>query len=464
MSGNVDIEVRVKERARPLWAKERVLTLDVLRGFALLGIMFINVYAFFNPDPRAWFSVPWASIGSAEYSYEVFKIFFIQGKFYTLFAFLFGLGFAMQLASAERRGGSFALRFLWRMMILWLIGAFHLLFIWDGDILHSYAGAGLLLLVCFGIKRLVLDKLVSLLSTTRDKAPRWLMLVLAALLLFGPQLKFGSVVYQQSQIMKAHEAGQPLTKQQQTTVDRNLKQSSPQGRVKHQELLDKTTAVFTDGSYVDTVNHRMSTTSTRLLPGMFWVTLCGIFLVGAYFGRNEYIERAAELRGGFVKLAIAGLIVGVPTSMMFVYASTAKPVDGGMFWLWLSFISKSSSALAFALMYVSIVTLSMLTPAKRWLIHLAPVGRMALSNYLIQSIIGTLVFYGFGLGLMNNISIVIQVGYVVVLFSLQMLFSRWWLARFRFGLAEWMWRSLTYLKLQPLRIKQSAPEMTQKLV
>ncbi|NQZ09835.1 MAG: DUF418 domain-containing protein [Algicola sp.] len=464
MSGNIDTGVGVKVRARPLSAKERVLTLDVLRGFALFGIMFINVYAFFNPDPRAWFSVPWSNIGPAEYSYEVFKIFFVQGKFYTLFAFLFGLGFAVQLASAERRGGSFALRFLWRMVILWLIGAVHLLFIWDGDILHSYAAAGLLLLVCFAIKRLVLDKLVNRFSATRDKAPRWLMLVVAALLVFGPQINFGRVVYQQTQIMKAHEAGQSLTTQQQVIVDRNLKLGDPARAEQHQKSIDKTGVVFKEGSYVDTVNHRITHSSKRLLPGMFWVTLCGIFLVGAYFGRNEFIERAAQLRGGFVKLAIAALVIGVPTSLLFVYAYTAKPADGGIFWFWLTFISKSSSALAFALMYVSIITLSMLTPAKRWLLHLAPVGRMALSNYLIQSIIGTIVFYGFGLGLMSNIGILIQVGFVVVLFSLQIVFSRWWLARFRFGLVEWLWRSLTYLKLQPFRVKISNPAMAEKLV
>jgi uncharacterized protein len=462
MSENIDTEV--KERARPLFAKERVLTLDVLRGFALFGIMFINVYGFFHPDPRGWFDVSWSSVGSAEYGYEVFKVFFVQGKFYTLFSFLFGLGFAVQLASAERRGGNFTLRFLWRMVILWLIGTVHLIFIWDGDILHYYASAGIMLLGFFAIKRLVLDKLVNRFSKTRDKAPRWFMLVCAALIIFGPQISFGRVVYQQAQIIKAHDAGQTLTQQEQSIIDRDLRYRSPLRADQHQKAMDKTLAVFTDGSYVDTVNHRIEHSSKRLLPGMFWFTLSGIFLLGAYFGRNEFIERAVQLRSGFIKLAIAGLVIGVPTGLLFVYGYTAKPADGGIFWLWLTFISKTSSALSFALMYVAIITLLMLGPAKRWLIHLAPVGRMALSNYLIQSIVGTFVFYGFGLGLMNNISVLLQVGYVVVLFALQMVFSRWWLDRFRFGLVEWLWRSLTYLKLQPLRIKPSTPEMAERVV
>src|SRR5690606_4235064 len=125
-----------KARIEPVQPDERIHTLDVLRGFALFGILFVNVGTLVNP--AAWFTVRWDGIGPVDYAIEALKLFFVQGKFYTLFAFLFGLGFAVQLARAKKAGRGFALRFLWRVTILWFIGLFHLVVLWDGDILNTY--------------------------------------------------------------------------------------------------------------------------------------------------------------------------------------------------------------------------------------------------------------------------------------------------------------------------------------
>ena len=144
-------------RAEPVCPGERIVTLDVLRGIALWGILFVNVSA--TTQPADWFGVAWTEIGPLDYLTEVLKLFFVQGKFYTLFAFLFGLGFAVQLGRAEDKGQRFVWRFLWRMLLLWGIGFAHVIFLWDGDILNMYAVGGVLLLVFYGIKRL-LDRLV----------------------------------------------------------------------------------------------------------------------------------------------------------------------------------------------------------------------------------------------------------------------------------------------------------------
>ena len=137
----------VPEPARPTLANERIETLDVIRGFALFGIMFVNVYAFVHP--HNWFGVDWQNLSPLEYGAEIFKLLFTQGKFYSLFAILFGIGFAVQLSSAQKRGGPFALRFLWRITILWLFGVAHLLLLWNGDILNSYAVGGVFLLIFY---------------------------------------------------------------------------------------------------------------------------------------------------------------------------------------------------------------------------------------------------------------------------------------------------------------------------
>jgi uncharacterized protein len=450
MSENIESVEAKPVEAKPVSVNERIITLDVMRGFALLGIMFINVHGFVNPAD--WFSVSWQELSGVVYGIEVFKLVFTQGKFYTLFAFLFGLGFAVQLASAEKRGGGFGWRFFWRLTLLWLIGVFHLIFIWDGDILNTYAVGGVILLLLYLGKRYVIDKLVKRFSKTRDKAPRGLMLVVAALLLFGPLLGFGVVVYQDAQLVRAFEAGQVMTEDQQETIDRKEKRKDPQRQANRQQRTDDITAFYARASYIEVVSYRMQYKAGRLLSGPFWLTVCAIFLIGAYFGRNNFIGRARALKSGFVKLGVISLIVAIPLNIVFVYANIAKPPEGGMFWMWLGFLSKTSSGLAVALMFVSIITLAMLGSAQRWLRHFAPVGRMALTNYLAQSVVASIVFYGYGFGLLGKLNGVQQIGYLAIVFGLQMVISRWWLERYQFGPVEWLWRSLTYMKRQPMRI------------
>ncbi|HEX6927932.1 MAG TPA: hypothetical protein VF267_01685, partial [Gammaproteobacteria bacterium] len=326
----------------PVRPSERIDTLDVLRGFALFGILFINVSALVNPAD--WFSVDWDGIGPVNYAVEVLKLFFVQGKFYSLFAFLFGLGFAVQLARAEKAGRAFAARFLWRVFLLWLIGILHLVFLWDGDILNTYAVAGVILLLFYGAKR-GLDWLVRRLGNgRREKSPRWLALPAAALLMFGPLLAFAAFVDHAFDVRDAALAGEALNE-----FDRNVQEQiqsmEDPGKIAEREA-ERTAALetFTHGSYMDTVRYRIGKLPDRTLSGPFWFMVAGLFLVGAYFGRNNFIGRAGELRSGFRKLLLASAAIGVPLSLLFVYVGIHHPPQPSLsWWQWSNFFLKTAS-------------------------------------------------------------------------------------------------------------------------
>lgn len=439
-------------RVGPIAAAERILTLDVLRGFALFGILFVNVNALVHPT--SWFTVNWSELGAFDYAFEAFNILFTQGKFYTLFAFLFGLGFAVQLGRAEKKGVRFAGRFFWRLLLLWLIGVTHMIVLWDGDILNTYAVGGVFLLLFYGLKRLI-DKAVRRFSKKRDKAPRGLALVMAGILIFGPLGLFAGFMTYATSIQQKAVAGIELDEGEMEVWEQIQQADDPERKAEREESQAKKLDTYKNGSYLDTVNMRIESFANRAISGPFWLMIAGIFMIGAYFGRNNFIGRAQEYRAGFRKLMWTSLIVGLPLTSGFLYVHIAGEGAPNFSWFnFLNFFFKTSAGLAFALFFVAAITLAMLTSARDWLKWFAPVGRMALSNYLLQSVIGTTVFYGYGLGLVDSVGNGFELGYMLVLFAFQIWVSTWWLERFRFGPVEWLWRSLTYWKLQPMRRDQ----------
>ncbi len=441
-------------RAEPIPASERIVTLDVLRGIALWGILFVNVSA--TSQPADWFGVAWNEIGPVDYLTEVLKLFFVQGKFYTLFAFLFGVGFAVQLGRAESRGQRFAWRFLWRMVILFGIGFAHIIFLWDGDILNTYAVGGIFLLIFYGIKRLFDRAWRRLTKGRRERLHRrWILiaagcLILLPLALFGGLMQYGMSL--RSDVARGERGAEELT-----GVDRDAWKLMNEGEEKlaeyrRGEKIEEVNAIFAEGEYSDVVAHRLGAWPQKVLAGPFWLMIAGIFAIGAYFGRQRLISRAEELKAGFRRLMVGGFALGAPISLLFVvYTIAAAEVEKISWYFWLQILTKTLSGLAFALAYVAVITLAMFTSARRWLEWFAPVGRTALSNYLLQSLVNTTVFYGYGLGLLGKLGAFQQVVYLSLFFAAQVLLSRWWLKYFRYGPVEWLWRSLTYLRWQPMR-------------
>jgi len=190
---------------------------------------------------------------------------------------------------------------------------------------------------------------------------------------------------------------------------------------------------------------------------IFGPTILGLFLIGAWFVRSGAIANPAANPALFRNLALLGGFLGLP--LVVLGAWLMPTMDPGRVDLIVAVATTANllGSLLMALGYLAGVVL--LLQVARWaarLAVLAPAGRMALTNYLTQSVVCTLVFYGYGLGLYEQLPRFWQVPFVLALFCAQVALSHWWLARFRFGPAEWLWRTLTYLKLQPMRIDRAA--------
>lgn len=427
-------------------ASERVKTIDVLRGFALFGILLVNIKFFANPVLDA-FTIDKSSLSQLDYIVEWFTAFFGTGKFYPLFSFLFGLGFAVQLGRAETRGGRFKLTYFRRILLLLAIGVAHGMFIWAGDILTSYAFMGLMLLLLFMVKRGI-ERVISSPGKPR-KISNVSALVLAAIFTLPAT---GIYVFaEQAEKLRAMEAEGVEIPAEMQGMQQQLEM---QQKLFGDEAMAEARRVYSSGSFGEVAAQRQQDYTMMLqnLPFFGWFLLT-MFLVGAFFGRRELITRVAEHKTAFRVLFLVSAVLGgwlswQYTRLTFIVDPRVINREFADF-----VIINQYAGLCFALAYVSGISLLMQTAAAKVLGLLAPVGRMALSNYLLQSIVSTLVFYGYGLGMMAaDWSSAQLLAYVVVLYLLQIPLSHWWMKRFAFGPAEWLWRSLTYLKLQPMRI------------
>jgi uncharacterized protein len=183
--------------------------------------------------------------------------------------------------------------------------------------------------------------------------------------------------------------------------------------------------------------------------------ILSMFLWGLYLGKQGWLADPAAHARQLRRLLVVGLVVGVPTALFHAihgllragtfHISAMTVLDG---------LATLVSGMALALAYVSAIALA--SRDARWrsrLAFLAPVGRMALSNYLAQALIASLIFYGYGLGLIGQVSHAVGLLITVAIFALQILWSRWWFRHFRFGPLEWLWRAATYLTLPPMRLR-----------
>src|SRR5690606_7030234 len=183
----------------------------------------------------------------------------------------------------------------------------------------------------------------------------------------------------------------------------------------------------------------------------------GMFLIGAWLVRSGAMAHPAAHRRLFVRLGWIGGGVGLALTVASVAidpnpGGTDQPSASTM----LAMTLHMAGSPLLSLGYIAMVVLALERGAS-WLRTLAPAGRMALTNYLAQSVVGTLVFYGYGLGQRGEVSRAWQVLGVVVFFALQVVLSRWWLSRFRHGPLEWVWRAFTYWQLPPMRRADALP-------
>ncbi|KRG80996.1 membrane protein [Stenotrophomonas daejeonensis] len=396
---------------RPVAPNERIATLDVLRGLALLGILLMNIEAFSGPLDLSFTGIDPHWQGPDRWA-DAFVYVFVQGKFFTLFSLLFGAGFAVMAQRAEAAGREFTRFYLRRSLGLLGIGLVHALLLWSGDILVSYA-------------------LLSFMLLAFREAPRgWL-----------PAL--GVVVYLAASVLVLLLGAMVML----LPADAMAAQADAA-----RSAIEAQRQVYGHGGYLQAVAQRLRDFGTAL-GGLLLVgpQVLGMFLIGAWFARSGAIARPGDYPRLFGWLRWAVWPLGL--AVMLLSAGWQPYVAPGRFDLGTAAVY-ALNALAGLLM-----CLGYLAWGVRWshrLRWLAPTGRMALSNYLLQSVLCTLLFYGYGLGLFEQMGRAWQLLFAVVLFAAQVLGSHLWLKHFRFGPMEWLWRAFTYLQLPPLRRRAGA--------
>lgn len=529
----------------PVANNERIQSLDVVRGFALIGILMMNVEFFNRAIADLGSGIP-ASATGANLWISYFVQYFVTGKFWTIFSLLFGMGFAIMLTRAERAERGFLVPYMRRIAALAVFGAFHHIFLFGGDILVSYAvSAAALLIVMYGRTKWILLAIVLCIAGGFAPNMKWLfgmagglaffglvawwlrgeqhmkrfarpavlayiLMVIGAIALIGGvatwfipsvpiegrvmmpvagfalfTLGFLTKRYQGDKaarpwrlgvgiycfsffMMTAAGAGQyffpqpaPVAAATKEVGKKQQEQEAERAKMRkeREERIAKETAALSKGSYGEVVAMRAERFAEHAAGEVGFATiLIGMFLLGSWFVRAGIMERAQDHLPLFRKLALFGIPVGVGLGLI---GSTiamhpvpgSRGADGWQFAQGLQMLGNLPASLG----YVSLVILMLYSASAFNKIRgLAPFGRMALTNYLMQSLIASTFFFGYGFGNWGA-SRVDQMLFVAVVVVFQIALSHFWLARFRYGPMEWLWRAVTYWTIPPMRIK-SSPE------
>ena len=394
----------------PVLRQERVEAIDILRGVAILGILIVNMQLFSTPE-----GLP------VDGTAERLIYFFAQEKFKALFSFLFGLGLAVQMMRAEARGAHFLPLYARRLCVLFLIGIAHFLLVWDGDILHDYALLGFVLLLF------------------HRSSPKTL-LVGAGVLLAIPMLFYGITTYSS---ITSHVSPQM---KEWITYENGAEDNGTS---------DDFSDTYARGSYAEMVTLRESELPRDMSPDTDDAYVLALFLLGLYAGRRRIFHDIPAHLPFIRRVQRWGLVIGVAGNAAFAVGGSFGPSPTSVTQN-VGRLCLVVAAPALMLLYAS--TIILVTQREIWRRRLAPlaaVGRTALSNYLLQSLICTTIFYSYGLALFGKVSPSLGLLLTITIFLIQIPLSVWWLRRFQFGPVEWLWRSLTYWQRQPMRVSGS---------
>nr|WP_154957368.1 DUF418 domain-containing protein [Paenibacillus xylanexedens] len=380
--------------AQPLSLKERVHFLDIVRGFAMLGIIIVNYFLIVD-------SVKGFDMNSSDLVHNLVST-FAEGKFITLFSFLFGVGFMIFMDRAVQRVEHPRMLFARRLLILFCIGLLHITFIWVGDILTFYAVAGFLLLAFY--------------ARTPKTILRWIITLIL--------IQFLTPVF-----MMVYNA--------MNTASSNMP-----------TYFDFTLSSHTSSTYLNSLVARwadmgvMAASSFSTVYSMFLMFLIGMYFVKMDFFTNMEAKQSIWKRIWFISLA--AFILTQFSSMVNTLISAENT-----FWMELFMILGQQGNLTGSMFYMSsLAMLFLYVPAlRKALMVFTKVGRMSLTCYLLHSIMGTVILLPYAFGLASSIKPIGTLILSIAVYVVLVIFASLWLKRFKIGPMESIWRKLTYGKV-----------------
>ena len=409
------------EAISPISQSKRIDLVDTLRGFAIFGILMVNMPLMFTPLVE---DVMMPSFGEdlSEIVPNLLIEFFFTGKFFVLFSMLFGFGFYIFLHKDGEPGNEIVSVFRKRLFWLLVFGILHVTFLWEGDILIYYALFGFLLLFFrrSSVKKLSIWMIIFLIIPSA-----FFGLIVQLPLLFGSNPEF----------VAGFEEG-------------NQKQL-----IETKALVERAYEVYSQGTYAEIIRMNWEQWSFMAIGIVVFYPICmAMFLLGLIIGRKGLFSNYTEHLAFFKKIFWFGLLLGIPFNLLLVLSVANNQPIGIDNWDLIGSFSGMIGGIAFMGAYVSgIVLLYAQGKCTKLFSGFSAVGRMALTNYLSHSLIALLLFRSVGLGLYGELEVWHAILLTLLIFGLQIPLSKWWLGRFRYGPLEWLWRSLTYGKIQAFK-------------
>lgn len=389
----------------PTGGTARIISLDAMRGIAILGIYLVNMLSFHSPymfiNPLEYWDH-----GIDRYFY-IFIDIFAQASFYPLFSMLFGYGLMLMKERSEAKGKTFYPFVIRRLFFLLCIGIVHAFLIWPGDILITYATIGFLALFFLRLT---------------GKA----LLATGLLMYIIPNLFLGLLLTAAD--FSGMDASSAMFSDDQT---KNALQ------------------VYSSGTFAEITEMRAwewkEANNITTAPILVF-SILPLFLIGAGLAKVQWLTKIKMYRKKFILFSVAAFIAGLLIKLLPYYGWEGYSTE---------FFQDFFGGPLLAAAYGSLTALAVHSQAGNTGVF-ASVGRMAMTNYLLQSLVSTLIFYGYGAGLYGSVSLVTGTGLAVAVYIVQAALSRYWLKKFYFGPVEWLWRSITYMKFQRMRKEATA--------
>lgn len=405
---------------------QRYITMDALRGFAVMGILLINIMPFGMPDLAFISPAIYGDMDAANVGTWITTFVLVDGKMRGLFTLLFGASMMLVIERAEANGQSPAAVHYSRIFWLALFGLAHFFFIWWGDILFLYAGAG------------------AVIYFMRNWEARTL-------------IKWGVIIYAIGSLLLMIGMTTMLT----IEIQASAANADPEALARYQRMIDdiglsdaatmQQVALYL-GSYGDILTDRINQRGFLPLQNLILAPFetIPIMMIGMGLYKNRFLlgerDRAVYWRWGL-------WLTGIGLALMFMLVGIAFAKDFQVIWMFnITQAWAAPSRLLMTLGYIALLILLIQNiNGSAILERVAAAGRAAFTNYLGTSIICTTLFYGYGFALFGELSRPMLYGVVLGVWALMLLWSKPWLDRFRYGPLEWLWRSLARRELQPLR-------------